>query len=257
MGDWPKDVLSNLWDWFTDFGVNLLWAALVIVGILVGSRWLRLRLNRGLRAKRVNPNAVNLINIFSKIFVYTLVFIVLLRVLGVDSSSLATTVGLVAGAVTLSLQDVLKNLVSGIYLLVEQPFRVGDQIEVTNQKGVVEKVDIRTTVLRNDLDELVLVPNFIIFSQVVLNRHTHVDLPDRFAIAGLSTPPSEVKKALLQVCKGLPLRQEPKIEITKAEPEKYDYEVRVWWNDGAADRFGFISCLREQLPEATISKVTA
>jgi small-conductance mechanosensitive channel len=140
---------------------------------------------------------------------------------------------------------------------VEQPFRVGDQIEVTNQKGVVEKVDIRTTVLRNDLDELVLVPNFIIFSQVVLNRQTHVDLPDRFAIEGLSAPPSDVQKILLQVSKGLPLRQEPKIEITKAELEKYDYEVSVWWNDGAADQFALVACLREHFPEATITKVTA
>jgi hypothetical protein len=257
MGDWLTDRLSNLWDWFTSFGVHLLWAALVIVALLMASRWLRRRLNRALRRRRLNPNVVNLINIFSKIFVYILVLIVLLRLFGVSSSSLATVIGLVSAAVTLSLQDVLKNLVSGVYLLMEQPFRVGDRIEVTNQRGIVEKVDIRTTVLRNEFDEHVLVPNYKVFSEIVLNRSSKVDAPDHYKIEGLTLPPPEVRETIQQIGVGLQVAREPRIEIIKAGPEIYDYEVSVWWNAGSSDRFGFVSCLREHFSEATISKVSA
>jgi small conductance mechanosensitive channel len=256
MVDWLSERVSNLWDWFTGFGVQLLWAALVIAGILFGSRWLRRRLNRTLRKRNFNPNVVNLLNIFSKVIVYTMVFIVLLRVFGVSSSSLVTVIGLVSAAITLSLQDVLKNFVSGVYLLMEQPFRVGDRIEVTTQKGVVEKVDIRTTVLRNENDEHVLVPNYKVFSEIVLNRFTHGEPADRFTIEGVTKPPAEVLKMLTEVTVGLAVTREPRIEIMKAGPENFDYEMSVWWKAGAADRFALISCLRDHFPEATISRVT-
>jgi small-conductance mechanosensitive channel len=254
MGNLLKDLLSNLWDWFTDIGIQLLWAALIIVAILAASRWLRRRLNRGLLTKHVNPNVVNLINIFSKMFVYSLIFIVLLRVFGVDSSSLATTVGLVAGAITLSLQDVLKNLVSGIYLLVEQPFQVGDRIEVSKERGVVEKVDIRTTVLRNDYDEAVLVPNYKVFSEVVLNRSTKSDAADLFKLEGSKVAPVEARETVTKIASSLSFAREPVIEVTKAGPETFDYEIKLWWKVGATDRFALVSCLRDHFPEATITR---
>jgi small-conductance mechanosensitive channel len=256
MGDWLTDQLSDLWHWSTDFGVQLLWATGISAAILIGERCLRRRINRGLRARRFNPNVVDLINIFSKVVVYLFVFIALLRVFGVSSSSLVTVIGLVTAAIALSLQDVLKNFVSGVYLLMEQPFRVGDRIEVTAQKGIVEKVDIRTTILRNEQDEQVLVPNYKVFSEIVLNRSNHIDAPDRFTLEGLTAPPAEVRKTLSKIVEGLQFSKDPKIEIVKAGPEKFDYEVSVWWKIGADDRFGFVSCLREHFPGATISRVT-
>src|SRR5262245_19892744 len=218
MGNWLSDKASELWNWLLSIGFHLLWTVVILIAIIVGARWVRRRLNRGLRSKHVNPNVVNLVNIFSKIIVYSFVFIVLLRSLGVDSSSLATTVGLVAGAVTLSLQDVLKNLVSGIYLLVEQPFRVGDRIEVSTQKGIVERVDIRTTVLINELDEQVLVPNYLVFSQIVLNRSSKVDAPDLYSIEGVTAQPYEMKEIFSQAATNFPLAKEPKLEILRAGP---------------------------------------
>jgi small-conductance mechanosensitive channel len=257
MADWLSDKASQFWDWFTGFGLQLLWAALVIVALLMASRWLRRRLNRALRRKRLNPNVVNLINIFSKIFVCILVIIVLLRLFGVSSQSLATVIGLVSAAVTLSLQDVLKNLVAGVYLLMEQPFRVGDRIEVSNQRGIVEKVDIRTTDLRNEFDELVLVPNYKVFSEIVLNRSSKVDAPDHFAIEGITAPPSEMKEVFAQVTADMPVAKEPKLEIVKAGPIHFDYEVTVSWKAGTADRFALVNCLRERFPNATIRKVSS
>jgi small-conductance mechanosensitive channel len=256
MRDWLNDRLSNLWNRVTDIGVELLWAAGIIAAILIGARWLRRRINGALRARNINPNAVNLINIFSKVIIYTIVFIVLLRVFGVSSSSLVTVVGLVSAAVTLSLQDVLKNFVSGIYLLMEQPFRVGDKIEVTTQKGIVEKVDIRTTVLLNEQGEHVLVPNYKVFSEIVLNRSTHIDSPDRFTLEGLTAPPAEVRETMTKIGEGLPFSKEPMVEIVKAGPEKFDYEISIWWKPGDTNRFALVSCLRERFPEATISRVT-
>jgi len=257
MTDWLSDELHNLWDWISSAGVQFLWGALIIAAILFGSRWVRSRTKTAARQRRYNPNLVSLIDNLAKVIVYTIVFLVVLRLIGVSTSSLATSIGLISAAITLSLQDVLKNFVSGLYLLAEQPFLVGDRIEVAGQKGVIERIDIRTTVLRDESDERVLVPNYKVFSEVVLNRSTYVDAPDRFAIDGITMPPAEAKSALKEVFAGQSgmAKKEPKIEIMRASAETFDYEIQVWWRPGESDRFALVSCLREHFPEAVIRRL--
>jgi small conductance mechanosensitive channel len=258
MQEWINNELNNLWDWISNVGVQILWAAFVIVVILFGSRWIRRRTKSAARRRHYNPNVVSLIDNITKVFIYTLVFIVVLKLFGVSSSSLVTVVGLVSAAITLSLQDVLKNFVSGLYLLAEQPFLVGDRIEVVGQKGVIERVDIRTTVLRDEADELVLVPNYKVFSEVVLNRKSHVDAPDRFAIDEATMPPTEARSTLTGIIAGQSgiAKKEPKIEIMRASADAFDYEIQIWWRPGESDRFALVSCLREHFPEAVIRRAT-
>jgi len=256
MNGWVSDQLHRLWDWFSSFGIQLLWAVAVAVAISFGARWIRRRTRAVLERRRVNPNVIGLLDNLAKIVIYTIILVVVLRMFGVSSSSLATSLGLVTAAVTLSLQDVLKNFVSGIYLLMEQPFTVGDRIEVTNQKGVVQRVDIRTTILQNDMDELVLVPNYKVFSEIVLNRSKHIDAPDHYSIEGLNVPPSEIEdelKTIFAQTTGL-AEKPPKIEVIRAGEDKFTYEVSVWWKPGESNRLGLVSCLYKRFPDAVISK---
>lgn len=97
---------------------------------------------------------------------------VILGSLGVSPATLVTVVGAVGLAFSLALQDILKNFFSGIYLLLERPFRVGDCIKVKEQQGIVEHIGVRTTMLRTAENVYVLVPNAIVFAEVVSN-HTH------------------------------------------------------------------------------------
>jgi small-conductance mechanosensitive channel len=103
--------------------------------------------------------------------------LVILPVFGLSAAALLAAVGVLGLAVSLAMQDVLKNVFAGIYLLIERPFRPGDTIKVRDFVGRVETVDLRTTTLRND-GEVVYVPNAILFSEVLVNRglsHISVD----------------------------------------------------------------------------------
>jgi len=95
--------------------------------------------------------------------------ILVLRVFGVNATALFATLGVVGLAISLAMQDVLKNVFAGIYLLVERPFRPGEKIQVRTYEGVVETIDLRTTTLRAD-GELIYVPNAILFAEVLVNR---------------------------------------------------------------------------------------
>ena len=92
-----------------------------------------------------------------------------LSILGVNPAGLVAIAGAVGLAFSLAIQDILKNFFSGIYLLLERPFRVGDVIRVKDQRGVVENIGVRTTQLRTAENVQVLVPNATVFSEVVTN----------------------------------------------------------------------------------------
>lgn len=93
-----------------------------------------------------------------------------LGTLGIPPAALVTVAGAVGLAFSLALQDILKNFFSGIYLLLERPFRVGDLIKVKEQEGRVENIGVRTTTLRTPENIQILVPNAMVFAEVVANR---------------------------------------------------------------------------------------
>jgi small conductance mechanosensitive channel len=98
--------------------------------------------------------------------------VVVLGILGVNPAALLAIAGAVGLAFSLAIQDILKNFFSGVYLLLERPFRVGDTIQIKDQQGVVENIGVRTTLLRTRDNVQVMVPNATVFGEVVTN-HTH------------------------------------------------------------------------------------
>lgn len=100
--------------------------------------------------------------------------LLILGTLGISTAGLVAVAGAVGLAFSLAIQDILKNFFSGVYLLLERPFRVGDTIRVKEQQGVVENIGVRTTMLRTPQNVQVLVPNAVVFAEVVTN-HTYAE----------------------------------------------------------------------------------
>jgi small conductance mechanosensitive channel len=78
--------------------------------------------------------------------------------------------GFLALAFSLAFQDILKNFIAGVFLLLERPFRLGDEITVDNHTGVVENIEMRTTTLRTSDGEQVLTPNSLVYTGTIINR---------------------------------------------------------------------------------------
>ena len=147
-------------------------ALLVLVVALVG---MRLALNwtgRAMRRGRVDSGTQILVKRGLVVTWLVITLVVVLGILGVNPAGLLAVAGAVGLAFSLAVQDILRNFFSGIYLLLERPFRVGDTIRVKDQEGVVENVGVRTTQLRTRENVQVLVPNALVFAEVVTN-HTY------------------------------------------------------------------------------------
>jgi small conductance mechanosensitive channel len=151
------------------------WAVRVAIAVLLlivtwrvgrlGRRWLE---RAG--ASRVDPN----IRYLSGQLVYWLVLalglVFILGLLGVDPSVLLATFGAAWLALGLAAQDVVKSFLAGLYLMFERPFLIGDEIEVREKVGRVERVGFRATTLLTGEDVRIIVPNIVIFNEVVINR---------------------------------------------------------------------------------------
>ena len=98
--------------------------------------------------------------------------------LNIYAAALTTLLGAITLAVTLSTQDLAKNLVAGVFLLIERPFRRGDRITIRTFSGQVSSIELRTTRLLAQEDRLVIVPNTIVMSEIVV-KHPVSSAPTR------------------------------------------------------------------------------
>jgi small conductance mechanosensitive channel len=78
--------------------------------------------------------------------------------------------GLGSVAIGFAFQDIFKNFLAGILLLLQEPFQIGDQIRVGECEGTVEEIAIRSTQIRTYLGERLVVPNAIIFTSEIQVR---------------------------------------------------------------------------------------
>ena len=151
-------------------------AVIVVIVALVGHRLALNWTGRAMRRARVDTGTQILVKRAMSAAFFTVTLLIVLGILGFNSTGLLTLAGAVGLAFSLAIQDILKNFFSGVYLLLERPFRVGDTIRVKDQQGVVENIGVRTTELRSLDNVQILVPNAVVFAEVVTN-HTNAVVP--------------------------------------------------------------------------------
>lgn len=119
--------------------------------------------------------ALQLVQRTGKMLVVLVSILVVLDRFGVNVSALVTAMGIGGLAISLAAQDTLSNMISGIMLLMDQPFRIGDRIEIQGLTsglstwGDVVDIGLRSTRIRTDDNRMVIVPNLNISKNQVIN----------------------------------------------------------------------------------------
>jgi len=154
------------------FGPPLLRAILLAIGTWIAARLARSSFS--FASRRADAHARLLIGRIINITIIGLGVATILDTVGVPLTTFVTVVGVAGLGISLAMQDVLKSFVAGTFLLFERPFRIGDEISVKAERGVVEHIGIRTTRLRNADNVQIIIPNGVVFAEVVLNRTNEV-----------------------------------------------------------------------------------
>ena len=86
------------------------------------------------------------------------------------SKTLLTGAGILAAAVGFGSQQAISNIVSGIFMVLFKPFRVGDHIDLGGEnKGAVIDISLRHTTIRNSENRMIIVPNSVLNNQSIVN----------------------------------------------------------------------------------------
>jgi small conductance mechanosensitive channel len=150
------DTLQNL---IVEYGLNLLGS----IAILVLGIWLAKQLVKGLRGllqkARVDQT---LITFFANISYYVLLIIVIIAALnnvGIRTTTVVAVFGAATLAIGLALQNSLSNVAAGVLIIMLQPYRSGDYVEINDVEGYVANIKMFHTSLKTRDNKIIFVPN--------------------------------------------------------------------------------------------------
>jgi small-conductance mechanosensitive channel len=155
---------------------------------------------------------------------------------GIDLSSLALVAGALSLGIGFGLQNVVSNFVSGLILLVERPFKVGDWIVAGAVSGTVKKISVRATEIETFQRQTVILPNSTLINDAVGNW-THRNKLGRVEIKVGVAYGCDAKRAyelMSEIVREHPMvlkNPEPFVQFTNFGPTALEFEVRYFLAD--------------------------
>ena len=159
--------------------------------------------------------------------------------LGINVTALLAGLGVAGIAFGFAARDTLENFIAGVTILVDGPFRVGDNIEVQDSFGTVEEITLRSTRVRTLDNEIAILPNAKMITEKIIN-HTmlntlRVSIP--FGIAYKESP-DEARRVLTEAIKPddrLDSDFPPKIVVTELADSAVSMELRLYLKETAME----------------------
>lgn len=148
---------------------NLLASLVIFFGSLFLASFFYRGVRKALQLRRVNLEISMAVGTIAYWIVLILGTSAALSQVGFDLTAFLAGVGIVGFTIGFALQDVSKNFVAGLLLLLQQPFNLNDAIEVAGFSGTVLTVDLRATTLRTFDGRLVQIPNGDVFTSPIVN----------------------------------------------------------------------------------------
>jgi len=162
------EIFKNITAWLTTSGIKVVGILIALFILSQMSKWIVKWLEKfipekdPLQAAEAKKRAHTLGNILRHALILVISFIALLMILGelgIQLGPLLATAGIGALAVGFGAQSLVKDVISGFFIILENQYRIGDAIEVAGVSGLVESVSLRRTVLRDLEGKVHTIPN--------------------------------------------------------------------------------------------------
>lgn len=142
--------------------------ATVILAIIVNS--IVARLVKGVfESQNMDRRMVRQIGLVSRYLIFLAAFVLVLNFAGVTPDILLTSLGIVGIAAGFAAQDLLSNLLNGIFLIFENTIKVSDVVKVGDVYGVVRLIKLRSTEIRTFDNNIVSIPNSKLAQSNIIN----------------------------------------------------------------------------------------
>lgn len=234
-----KEITGKLSGWgetFAQMLPNLIVAVLVLGLFWLGARLMCSASDRALRRFDTHEAARGLVSRLIRIAVLLTGLMVALGVMNLDKAlaSVLAGAGVVGLALGFAFQDLAGNLISGVGLAVHQkwPFKIGDLVETNDVFGVVDKIHLRTSIIRTLDGKLVVLPNKQIYQDKVVNYtvsgRRRVDLECGVSYGDDLDKVKEVVTQALEGVQGRDCSRDAEVYFTGFGSSSIDLVGRIW-----------------------------
>ena len=184
------------------------------------------------RANKIDGTLKGFIHSDVKIILWILTGIIVAGALGIPTTSLVALISIAGLALSLSVQNILSNLFSGLTLLVSKPFKSGDYVEVGGRNGIIKSVGLFYTQL-NTLDNVSInIPNSDVTGTTVINYSREpLRRVDRVFSAAYESSTEDVKAAVFEaISRDEKILRDPApfVRLSEYKDSCIEYTVRVW-----------------------------
>jgi small-conductance mechanosensitive channel len=241
----PGDIQA--WGYRLATGLTIGSATISVTGILSGlvifvigyflTRWFQGWLDGSVMARgKVDAGVRNSIRLAVGYAGVAVAALVGVSAAGIDLSNLALVAGALSLGIGFGLQNVVSNFVSGLILLAERPFKVGDWIVAGDVSGTVKKISVRATEIETFQRQSVILPNSNLINNAVGNW-THRNKLGRVEVKVGVAYGMDVKRAyeiLLEIARAHPLvlkNPEPFVLFSNFGTAALEFEIRVFLAD--------------------------
>lgn len=167
-----------------------------------------------------------------KVVLLVVLLTMALGIVGVQMTTIVAVVGAAGAAIALALKDSLANIAGGIMIIITQPFKKDDHIDVGDVSGKVENIDLFLTTLKTFDNKTITIPNGIINTSILINHsmedNRRVDCT--FGI-GYNNDIAEAKAILKEVCDSNALifsDPKPLIGVANHGDSAVMLDLKVW-----------------------------
>ena len=211
------------------------------------------------RSARIEPGLQSLLQRSYRVVAFIFIGAMVLSQLGVNVAALVAGLSIAGIAIGFAARDSMENFISGITILVDEPFKVGDFIVVDGEYGQVHEITLRSTRIRTVRNEIMVLPNTQVITNRIVNhsKQNTLRIDIEFGIAYKEVP-AEAREVLLPIVEGddriLP-RPEPSVIVTEMADSSVNMKLRFYIRDASEElavRWAYNEKVREALREADI-----
>jgi small conductance mechanosensitive channel len=223
--------LETLREILISFLLNLLAALVIIVIALYLARILSNIVRRMLDHRKI---PLGVIQLFSQLTYWAIIvsggILALQRFFNI--TAFIAGLGIAGLTVGLALQDVMKNFVAGVILLVQQPFRVGETIGIKGFDGTITAIDLRATEMRASDGRMVILPNSDVLVNPIINYSRTSQRQVELSLnLPLTSDPDTVKQILMTAGEniaGFLYQPEPAVVFVNLTNSALEVKLSFW-----------------------------
>lgn len=230
---------SELQKWFQSLGEQafhlLVRILLALVLLFIGSKLIKFLLKKFQKSRlyqRMDPGLATFTSSAAKVVLYILLVLILMGVLGVETTSFLALFTSGGVAVALAFQGAVSNLAGGVMILLFHPFRVGDYIETTELAGTVKEINVLYTVITTPDNKRVTVPNGTLTNMAITDYSAETTRRvDLTFSAAYSSDIDKVKAVMLREAgahEKVLKTPEPQARLKAQSASSLDFILRVW-----------------------------